>query len=242
MVLHSERLTSSAVHIGAHVDNSATAIFGDLRAFAISVINLNAVDRREVESAFMAEADACLSIIEIETLADHARVKVWRDAYRTMGLKAAMYRSSVEQLIRRSRQNGIVHTGNWLTDLYNRISIVECAPMGGYDVGSIGSSEIVIRTIKPGDRFEPLGGSAEKFPLSPRVVGYIAGNDILCWALNHRDSMRSALFPDSSSALFFSESVDEDGAESSRRALDSLRTVLAGAGANSSGVFELGNV
>ncbi len=229
-----------AIHaeLALHVDPSVTAELPHFKAYGVRVRGLAAVDRAQAAYPFADRTYATLMSFDYERLAEDPRIKVWRDAYRRMGLKASEFRSSIEQLVRRSLGDNMLNTPVPIVDLYNRASISFAVPMGGYDMSALPPHPISVRAVADGDYFAPLGGAPENFPLSPGVLAYACGREILCWALNHRDSRLTALRAETDDALFVTEAVDPRGAEASREALAELAGCLATLGAHAGEVVE----
>lgn len=166
----------------------------------------------------------------LDTLASHPRVAVWRDVYRAMGLKPSAVRSSVEQLIRRDLSGGMPVTGIGVVDLYNRVSRGFAVPMGGYDLERLGRAPVVVRPLAPGDSFEPIGGGVERMLWADTVLAYCQADRCLCYALNHRDDLRTAITAGTTQAVFVSEAVDAAGADHARLALEALAGVIRSLG------------
>lgn len=172
----------------------------------------------------------------------HESIAVWRNAFRSMGLRASDRRSSVEQLVRRLVAGHDLKVGIWSVDLYNTLSIRHLAPIGGYDLDALTQQPILLRPGCIDDLFEPLGGEITKMEIGTRTICYAQGSTVLCWALNHRDSRRTVLKQASRSALFVSEAIDKLGAERSTAALMDLSNQLTAFGVDCSPVeaFEQG--
>jgi DNA/RNA-binding domain of Phe-tRNA-synthetase-like protein len=68
------------------------------------------------------------------------------------------------------------------------------------------------------------------------IVVYAAGDEIICWNFNHRDSARTSLIEGTERAVVFSEALTPEGAAASRRAISELIAILAGHGAGASDV------
>lgn len=167
--------------------------------------------------------------VTIELVADHPLIKDWRAAIASCGLKPSTYKSSPEQLARRTLKSGPVQTGLALVDLYCEVATRHLAPLGGYDVDRLPESPIDLRLARSGDRFTPLGGG--EMPLTDQVVVYAAGDTVLCWAYNCRDSRETCLTEDTDTGLFLGEAVTARQHEALRAALDDLAARLADAGA-----------
>lgn len=161
----------------------------------------------------------------------------WREAIRACGLKASSVRSSPEQLVRRVLRGEVFSTPLPLVNVYCDISAKWLAPLGGYDLDSLSQSDVSVRKARPEtDRFSPLGGSSETMPLSPEVVVYACGDEVLCWAFNHRDSSRTCLRADTNVAAFFSEAALPVQAAAMAAAIEELRALLLRLGATVSEV------
>ncbi|MEQ8966053.1 MAG: phenylalanine--tRNA ligase beta subunit-related protein [Azospirillaceae bacterium] len=164
---------------------------------------------------------------------DTVRASSWRPVYRRMGLKPSRFLSSVEALTRRARRE----EGSWKSgmpgiDLYNALSIIYGAPMGCYDADRISGRSIEIRRIRRGsDRFTPVGGPIDASRGGDDLIVYATGDDILCWALNHRDSDDFCLVPETRTAIVTSEGTTPDQVGAARSALVACAELLRESGA-----------
>jgi DNA/RNA-binding domain of Phe-tRNA-synthetase-like protein len=156
--------------------------------------------------------------VTIELVADHPLIRDWRTAIAACGLKPSTYKSSPEQLARRTLKSGPVRTGLPLVDLYCEVATRHLAPLGGYDVDRLPSEPISLRLARASDTFVPLGSG--DMPLGDKVAVYAAGSTVLCWAYNCRDSRETCLTEDTDTGLFLGEAV-------TARQHDALRTALA---------------
>ena len=169
--------------------------------------------------------------IDINDLAAHTVIQTWRDGYRAMGLKPSKYRSSVEQLVRRSAKGALGSIGVPLADLYNQVSVAKLAPMGAYDLSLLNEGPIELRLADPErDHFDPLGGEPSSFPLTNEIAVYAQGDHVLCWALNHRDAASTALNKNTKKALILSEGIDQITATNADQAIGLLQSLLEQSG------------
>jgi DNA/RNA-binding domain of Phe-tRNA-synthetase-like protein len=167
--------------------------------------------------------------VTIELVADHPLIKDWRAAIAACGLKPSTYKSSPEQLARRTLKSGPVRTGLPLVDLYCEVATRHLAPLGGYDVDRLPPEVIELRLARPDDTFDPLGGG--DMPLTDKVAVYAGGPTVLCWAYNCRDSRATCLTEDTDTGLFLGEAVTARQHDALRAALDDLAGRLSAAGA-----------
>ena len=158
-------------------------------------------------------------------------VRAWREAYRAAGVKPSKYRSSIESLMRRVLR-GDCPTVIPLVDLYNGISMLHGVPLGAVDAERLGPGDVELRLCRPAtDRFEPLGGSADDFPLLPSIPVYAAGGAILCWCFNCRDARPTALRTETKRAIFFTEGIVADQLPGATEAMEGLAQILESTGA-----------
>ncbi len=108
---------------------------------------------------------------------DHPNIKAWREAFRTVGIPAAKYYSSIESLVRRVLKGGPFARINPIVDLYNAISLKHLVPIGGHDLGTI-EGDIAVCRARGDEPFMPMDGGELEFPEKDEVV-YKDGRDIL---------------------------------------------------------------
>jgi DNA/RNA-binding domain of Phe-tRNA-synthetase-like protein len=168
--------------------------------------------------------------VTIELVADHPLVKDWRSAIAACGLKPSTYKSSPEQLARRTLKSGPVQTGLPLVDLYCEVATRHLAPLGGYDDDRLPPTEVELRLARPDDVFLPIGGG--DMPLTDKVAVYAGGSTVLCWAYNCRDSRETCLTENTRAALFLGEAVTARQQDALRVALEDLAGRLTSAGAS----------
>ncbi|MEM7046633.1 MAG: phenylalanine--tRNA ligase beta subunit-related protein [Pseudomonadota bacterium] len=172
--------------------------------------------------------------------ADVPLIAAWREAYRAMGLKPSKYRCSIEALWRRARKD----PRDWLTglagvDVYNALSLLHTVPAGVQDLAKLPVRDgdekgigvpYVLRGLDPErDTFMPLGQNT--YRLSAQLLGFTLGHEVVCWALNHRDSQRFCLQEDTADAIIFSEGTTHEQSEASQRMLEALADLLTEQGA-----------
>lgn len=168
--------------------------------------------------------------VTLELVADHPLIRDWRTAISACGLKPSTYKSSPEQLARRTLKSGAVRTGLALVDLYCEVATRHLAPLGGYDAERLPAPTIDLRLARPGDAFMPLGGG--EMPLTEKVAVYAAGSTVICWGYNCRNSRETCLTEDTETGLFIGEAVTARQHGALRIALADLAGRLAAAGAS----------
>ena len=106
------------------------------------------------------------------------------------------------------------------------------APLGVYDAALLPSGGLALRCANPDqDQFNPLGATANDFPLHKELVVYAADNKVLCWGFNCRDSRDVCLSETTEEAVFFGEAAFAVQHEALRQALSRLQTLFSEKGA-----------
>lgn len=203
---------------------------GDLALVGLVASEIDSDHVASVSPSLLGEAahEVSQSYADVEDLASADPIVRWREAYRRQGLKASRFRSSIESLIRRAARGDSVSVSP-LVDLYNGVSLKFRVPLGAVDLARLPSVDVRFRHARPDtDHFAPLGGEGKDFPLSANLPVYAAGNEVLCWGFNCRDSRLTALSPETRSVLFLTEVIDPSERGKAVEALTYLAATLEG--------------
>jgi DNA/RNA-binding domain of Phe-tRNA-synthetase-like protein len=115
-----------------------------------------------------AEASVCLQTT-IESIAEHPRIKPWREAYKAFGAKPSEYRSSVEAMARRALRGDPLPSINTLVDIGNIISLEHLVPVGGHSLDEL-TQDIALRFATGEEKFIPFGSTELEYPLQGEVI------------------------------------------------------------------------
>jgi DNA/RNA-binding domain of Phe-tRNA-synthetase-like protein len=115
--------------------------------------------------------------LSLEQLAEHPRIKSWRDAYRAFGAKPSEFRASVEALIRRVLRNEPVPSISALVDIGNLVSLRHLVPAGGHAIDVL-TGDIALRFATGREKFVPFGTDQTEHPLPGEVV-FVEGDTVL---------------------------------------------------------------
>jgi DNA/RNA-binding domain of Phe-tRNA-synthetase-like protein len=208
-------------------------------AFAVEDLHLASERIGDVsEQARAAREGLAAAGLTLQNVTSDRRVAGWRETIASCGLKPGTYKGSVEQLARRFLKGDGISTPLPVVNLYCAISTRHMAPLGGYDVARLPEPTVVLRMGRPGkDQFRPLGGRAEDMPILPTVPVYASGNEVLCWAFNHRDSGETCLLARTTAAVFFSEAVIPDQRIAMTGVLEELAQALKTRGARTGAII-----
>ncbi len=119
-------------------------------------------------------------------------LRVWRAAYKAMGVKKTSYRSSAERLLKHIQQGRGLPRVNALVDSYNAVSARYRLPVGADDLDKV-VGDLAFRRAREGDDFYALGAAApvDDPPKAGEVV-YADGQKLLCRRWNWYQDGRSA--------------------------------------------------
>jgi DNA/RNA-binding domain of Phe-tRNA-synthetase-like protein len=216
------------------VDAAVLAQFPDLACGAFIVRGLSDANVGQflLDTETLQARLAALGLTE-GTVLQHPAIAAWRRAIQSCGLKAAKFRSSAEQLVRRGVRCDEIKAPGDIVQLYCQVSALHVAPLGGYDLETLPTSDIAIRYAQATDNFQPLGGNnGGDMGLDNRVVVYATGENVICWGFNVRDDCRTALRESTVNALFTTEAVYAEQRLFGENALAALRQYLHDGGAN----------
>jgi DNA/RNA-binding domain of Phe-tRNA-synthetase-like protein len=125
---------------------------------------------------------------------DHSHIKVWREAFRKLGIPAAKYYSSIESLLRRVLKGGPFPRINPIVDLYNAMSLKYLVPIGGHDIGPL-DGDIALAFATGNEPFTPMDTGEQEFVDEGEVV-YKDEKEVLTrrwvWRQSNKDKTTAA--------------------------------------------------
>jgi DNA/RNA-binding domain of Phe-tRNA-synthetase-like protein len=144
------------------------------------------------------EAEASVhSQVSIETIAEHPRIKAWREAYKAFGAKPSEFRSSVEAMARRALRNDLLPSINALVDIGNIVSLQHLVPVGGHSMDEL-KQDISLRLATGEEDFIPFGSMETEHP-QPGEVVFVEGKTVLTRRWTWRQANHSLTLPETRS-------------------------------------------
>jgi DNA/RNA-binding domain of Phe-tRNA-synthetase-like protein len=137
---------------------------------------------------------------KIETIAEHPRIKAWREAYKAFGAKPSEFRSSVEAMARRALRNEQLPSINALVDIGNIISLQHLMPVGGHSMDDL-TENISLRLASGDEIFIPFGSTEMEHP-QPGEVIFAEGNTVLTRRWTWRQATHTLTLPETRSIEF----------------------------------------
>lgn len=145
---------------------------------------------RQSEATVRAQAD-------IESIAEHPRIKPWREAYKGFGAKPSEFRSSVEAMARRALRNDLLPSINALVDIGNIVSLQHLLPVGGHSINEL-TQDISLRLATGEENFVPFGSTETEHPLPGEVI-FVEGNTVLTRRWTWRQANHTLTLPETHS-------------------------------------------
>ncbi len=115
--------------------------------------------------------------VNLELIAEHPRIKPWREAYKAFGAKPSEFRSSVEAMARRALRGDQLPEINTLVDIGNIVSLQHLLPVGGHAMDEL-THDIALRFATGDETFIPFGNTEIEHPLPGEVI-FTEGNTVL---------------------------------------------------------------
>jgi DNA/RNA-binding domain of Phe-tRNA-synthetase-like protein len=177
----------------------------------IALVIVRGVDNRFREGAPLAallrEAQA-LAVTKLHgvPLAEHPRIRCWREAYRAFGARPKDYPSSIENLARRALKGEPLRSINPLVDLYNVVSLTHLLPAGGEDLDAVEGDILLTRASESEPSVKLLGEGEERAP-KPGEVLYKDDRGPICRRWNWKEAERTKLTEETRNAILVLEAV-----------------------------------
>lgn len=133
----------------------------------------------------------------IENIADHPRIKPWREAYKAFGAKPSEFRASVEAMARRALRNEQLPSINALVDIGNIVSLQHLLPVGGHSMDEL-TQDISLRLATGEETFIPFGSEESEHPLPGEVI-FAEGSTVLTRRWTWRQANHTLTLPETHS-------------------------------------------
>jgi DNA/RNA-binding domain of Phe-tRNA-synthetase-like protein len=130
----------------------------------------------------------------IENIAEHPRIKSWREAYKAFGAKPSEYRSSVEAMARRALRGDPLPSINMLVDIGNIVSLEHLVPVGGHSLVEL-TQDISLRFATGEETFVPFGSTENEQPLPGEII-FAEGNTVLTRRWTWRQANHTLTLPE----------------------------------------------
>jgi DNA/RNA-binding domain of Phe-tRNA-synthetase-like protein len=157
---------------------------------------------------------------------DHQHMNAWREAFSGFGLKPSKFLNSSEAMISRVLKGSELPAINWLTDIYNALSVRYVFPCGGEDWDqAVGVQQL---RFARGDEPFDTSKDGEVFIDHPQPEEVVWADDagVTCRAWNWRQCVRTRLNEQTKNAYFVLDSLEPYPKASLLAAADELEGFL----------------
>jgi len=166
---------------------------GYVRGVVLAYDVTNGESPSEVVSLLRGAEASIHQQLKIDTIADHPRIKSWREAYRSFGARPGEFRSSIEAMARRALRNDPLPSINALVDIGNAVSLRYLIPTGGHSIDVL-TQDISLRPAKGEETFVPFGSDEPESPLPGEII-FVEGNTVLTRRWTWRQANHTLTLP-----------------------------------------------
>jgi DNA/RNA-binding domain of Phe-tRNA-synthetase-like protein len=160
------------------IDSEIFRLFPD---FIRGVLVARDVENRQSPEELIAlmrqEEDNLREALLGQEIAEHPLIRNWREAFRSLGIKPAEFRSSIEAMARRAAKGNQLPSINALVDIGNIISMRYLIPAGGHALDNL-KSEISLRPASGDEVFVSFGSDVTEHP-EPGEIIFAEGSMVL---------------------------------------------------------------
>ncbi len=142
---------------------------GYVRGVVIAEDVRNGPSPEKIGELMRAAEDSLRGRLRLEGVTEEPRIKSWREAYRSLGVKPSEYRSSIEALARRALRNDPLPSINALVDIGNLVSLRHLIPAGGHAIDVL-TGDLSLRPARGDEAFVPFGSDQTEHPLPGEIV------------------------------------------------------------------------
>jgi DNA/RNA-binding domain of Phe-tRNA-synthetase-like protein len=163
-------------------------------------------DVRDLEDRLRSAQGSLRARLGAGVLAEHPRIRCWREAYRAFGAKPKDNPSSIENLARRTSRGEALRHINKLVDLYNVVSLSHFVPTGGEDLDKVEGDIFLTRASGAEPEVTLLGESAARAPRPGEVI-YKDSRSAICRRWNWKEAERTKLAEGTKNAVLVIEAI-----------------------------------
>lgn len=199
-------LTAQEFVDACSVDPEVFSLRPDYRAVVLAAEGLQTSGLETEIQGLLARAEtSAREAAATAPVADLPHIAAWRDAFRAFGAKPSDYRNSAEALLRRA-SDGLPRI-NPLTDIYNALSVIYQAPIGGEDLDGYEGPARLVRA-RGDEPFDTLasGDTALEYP-KPGEVVWRDDRGVTCRRWNWRQCQRTQLTARTTRAFFIIDAL-----------------------------------
>jgi len=180
------------------IDSKIFTMFpGYVRGVVLAYEVKNGPSSPELTALLRSEEAALRERLTIDTLTEQPRIRAWREAFRSLGMKPGEFRPSIEAMARRALHGDSIPSINALVDIGNIISLRYLIPAGGHSLDGL-TQDISLRPADGSEDFIALGSDVLEHP-NPGEIVFEEGKMILTRRWVWRQSQHTLTLPETHS-------------------------------------------
>jgi len=153
-----------------------------------------------------------------ENLANHPKIKVWREAFKQFGSKPNKFSSSIEALLKRVLKGDNLPDINPLVNLYNYCSIKHMLPFGGEDFKGV-YGDMELKYCKGNEDFIPILSNVNE-PPDNGEVSWCDDKGVTCRKWNWRQCDRTKITNDTKEGYFIIDALPPSTKDTAEKAVN----------------------
>lgn len=150
---------------------------GYVRGVVLAYGVTNGPSPAELVALLRAAEDDVRRTVDAATIAEHPRIRAWREAFRATGAKPSEFRPSIEALARRATRGDLLPTINALVEIGNVVSLRHLLPAGAHAIDAL-TEDLWLRPATGSDGFTALDGEAVEHPIPGEII-FAQGEQVL---------------------------------------------------------------
>ncbi len=167
---------------------------GYVRGVVVAEGVVNRASPPELVDELRAAEAGLTARVNLDQVAEHPRLKAWREAYRSFGARPSEFRSSVEGMARRALRGDPLPSISALVDIGNILSLRHLIPAGGHAIDVL-SGDMVLRLATGGEQFVAFGSPQVEQPLPGEVI-FAEGDVVLTRRWTWRQAQHTLIVPE----------------------------------------------
>lgn len=171
-----------------------------LRGVVLACDLTNGSSPTELAAMLRSEEDTLRKKLHSDSLTETPRLKNWREAFRSLGIKPTEFRPSIEAMVRRVVRGDSLPLINTLVDIGNLVSLRYLVPAGGHSMDHL-TADIALRIATGNEIFTAFGSTAIEHP-DPGEIIFAEGDTVLTRRWVWRQGNHTILAPESRSVEF----------------------------------------
>ena len=148
----------------------------------------------ELVALLRAAEDEVRRTVNAAAIAEHPRIRSWREAFRATGAKPSEFRSSIEALARRATRGDLLPPINALVDIGNIVSLRHLLPAGAHAIDQL-TEALWLRPATGSEAFTALDGEAIERPVPGEII-FAEGDQVLTRRWVWRQGTATLIQPD----------------------------------------------